>query len=1024
MTWTPKTFGLGPERIANEWLNGLQDVVQSNRSVLRRFHAGVVWGCELSFLEDESFKVLVSAGAVISGGIYYEIAATEVEAGGPDLAFVWVFVASSGVVTTLVQADPQPAWPSETTPPDDVEENLAVLGLARINQGKTAWEFHHDIRHFVREKPNGAVLTVGDLDAGADFEHLQQALDYLFACEAGGNRVPRRILLTRSEELQAPLQVRLDGVVIEGVQNEVGAPATDEVEERVVITWSHGDITQPDAGAAVDCNEHQNVALINLHFVRQSTAAWCAVYRPGNLFHLEGCVFGEAGEDSLLAVAVDFGGGARIAAHVVDNRAYQLYRGLFGYTDSSQGEVVQNAGWLQHSLVASNYLSTSGLKEPDGNPEWNPCWAYCGKDLPKDEIPPWKDPQRYFYAIDCGLDATEKSGCRFNTVTDNVINQCFCGVRVGPYSQVRGNRIHDFVLFGVMATSTGAVPKEPEPNTNDPMGAVEVSGNSLVFAQQDGVPWWRAGVRLEVTHCYVAGNTIVAGGPACGVVHGPLALDELALVRAHFIALRDGGQAVVGNNFIMNPLQSDGSIDHGAAITRQGIGVALLSVQNRVTDNGLFHARTGIFVTAFNVVANNVIEPAVVAVFAWACNTVSANTIGWFPHMAHGLPWTTPAENEVSAPAPTTMSALVSKQIQLGEGAIMLSCGNSCTGDVIVCGGDDALAGTTSVAIYVEDWAVKMFGSGWNKYFAKFWKPVDPLEKPLVMALGDLGTGANTITGPVIQLAAPSGASSSQAGTWGAHGILLNSNQADNLVADAFVWRGLMGIIVVSGGAELMGCTVWRPQSMACIALGSSPVQISGGAFLTVRSRTMMIASDAVGSTVSNCLIWQAGVSSFSQDGLECMQIEADQVQVNNCALINYASHCLEWRGSFGVCGGCYFHAGDSAPQSDPSSQQLRFSAIRFATTGNGGTTDCQTNTYPNAATQGNLVYGAHMLNCQPLGAVDSEQSPIEWPNAHGMYNRNVPGVFTLCNPDPPVYAAGRWTNRISVESCYYWIRP
>ena len=81
---------------------------------------------------------------------------------------------------------------------------------------------------------------------------------------------------------------------------------------------------------------------------------------------------------------------------------------------------------------------------------------------------------------------------------------------------------------------------------------------------------------------------------------------------------------------------------------------------------------------------------------------------------------------------------------------------------------------------------------------------------------------------------------------------------------------------------------------------------------------------------------------------------------------------------------------------------------------------------YPEAGTQGNLVYGAHMLFCSPLG-IDGQneiRSPIEWSNKRSMYDWQAsPDPFTTWNPHPPQhnYSQDRWTNRVCVESCYFW---
>jgi len=81
------------------------------------------------------------------------------------------------------------------------------------------------------------------------------------------------------------------------------------------------------------------------------------------------------------------------------------------------------------------------------------------------------------------------------------------------------------------------------------------------------------------------------------------------------------------------------------------------------------------------------------------------------------------------------------------------------------------------------------------------------------------------------------------------------------------------------------------------------------------------------------------------------------------------------------------------------------------------------------------------MLNCSFLSKSDAQvqdpipgdikrtlpvdSSPIEWSNRYWMYDAAVEGddAYTELNPHPPMYNPDldRWTNRVCVESCYYW---
>ena len=1044
MAWTPKTFGLGPERITNEWLNALQGAIQSNSNILERHHGGVVWGCRPTFSVGSggALEITVTEGAVISSGTYFDITAQTmvvIPPGAENQYFVWIYVSSAGELEVLAHEDPGP-WPSDTPEPEDLEENLAVLGFGRIVlDGTWSWSFGHDIRQFVREKPNGAVLVVGDLDAGADFESLQQALDYLFACDAGANEVPRRILVTQSQAVDEPVRVRTDGVIIEGVLNEVGAPDPDseDEDERIILTWSHGDGTQPSGGALFDLQSHSDIELRRLHLVREDTATWCAVYNARHRFLMEGCIVGTQGRDALLSVVVDFGDNATDGVRFEHNLVYGMRRGLFGYTATSEERPVAegaDVGWLRRSVVAHNYVSTMGLKEPrDPGKEWDECWDECGKDLSRVDRPPWTDPGQYFFAIDCGVYNDENNGSAFNTIRGNVVNRSMCGIRVGRFSSVRANLLHDTVLFGVLAT---VYPEGPPGSLvageSDPVGATEIAANTITFTDFDDAPWWRAGIRLELTTCHVSDNAVLSGTAACGIVHGPLDLADTEARRDHFIALRDGGHAVVGNSIVLAPVDANGVVDHGQVSTRVGVGIALFSIQNRVTDNGIFHARTGIFATAYNVIANNVIEPAVLGIFAWSYNTVSGNTIGWYPHTANGFPWLpeelvsvqqveselTPVKNVEIPPAP------------LGQGAIMLSLRNVCAGNAVACIGGGDPSGTVAVAIFAADWAKYLYGREFQKLFSKFWKSVDPLEQQLALRIGmvEPKVGGNLIEGATIHLANLE-ARSGGAGSYAVHGVVVDDTEPDTVISDVMIRSGLIGIWVRSGGASISGCTAWACRETALQVDGGHGSRISGCSFMTNYHRTANIGEHAAGTSVHDCLLWQISRSESRRPGMTCLQVDADQVQVNDCALLNYGSNCIDWNGSYGVCGGCWFLAGDRDPQGDPQSPQIRFAAIRFLRESFEDQNDPGAFYYPRAGTRGNLVHTAHMLNCSPLGKHDgeTESSPVEWSNAFWMYDVSQSAQdFEKDNPDPPQYGSqqGRWTNRVAVESCHYWVWP
>jgi len=1093
MVWINDQLGPGPERMRNEWFNGLQGRLESNRNVLRTFRSGVIRGCKPTFVHGKVIpdttpvvnpKIEVAAGEVISDGLHFAIAAEEFELLAIDDGelYYWVFVDRFGKLNFKPAASPIP-WPRLSgNDPAEEERDLAVLALGRLEKRTDdsepyyVWKTDQDLRYMVREKPNGATLVVGDPNAGADFTTIQQALDFLAACDEAGNEVPRRIVVTTDQALSAPLKVGCHGVTIEGVRNEVGPPedlenGDEPVEQRVVISWKHASNTnEPSEDAAIDAGGFDDLRLVNLHFIHTDTDAWCAIHDPGHRFTMEGCVLGEEpadsdSSDSRIAVAVSFAAKMTDGVRVEGNRAYRLGRGLFGFVEPTEAEEGFTTGCLRRSLVARNLVTTNGLVLPtaeDGNP--TACWWLRIRPLPEAENWSWKDPKKYFYAIDMGVNPDSDDGCLYNIVEENVVDLCFNGIRVGKLSKVRSNVLRRCIHFGVMATATGEVTLPTAPGsevldavTEDEVGGTEVSGNFIELDRFHGVPWWRAGIRLEMSTCHVTNNTVVVGkSKGCGIVHGPLDMSVQEDVKAHFAALRTGNHAVTGNSIVMNPILPGGTIAHRLAVTRGGIGVALLSTQNRVTDNGVYHARTGILVTAYNVVADNVISPAVVAIFAWAHNTVSGNAIGWFPHTAPGLPW------ELAVEGPT--------------GALMLSTGNTCDGNTVVCGADNPDDPDAPAAIHVRDWPGMLFGDTWDDYFNKTaWRGLDAAENPMAARIQGCLVGGNTIFGHVIELSNPAGAAGDPSSFFNVDGIVLNGDGKGNTVSGTGIWRGYRGIVVSSGPAIISGCSAYLCRDL-CLVIGEDPdgapgSDVSGSVFYTTTGQPVRIHQNSSDTSLNDCMIAQmsrAGPNAAPEQrdpardaeaspvtvvrlnfvGLRAVGIEqrADRVSINDCAVVNRGNAGIYWSGNFGVCGGCWFYTMDetSRRQNQGMVGDTRYPAIRFAHFASLQriAEDPGAHYYPSASTQGNLVFGAHMLhsailvNYKPSGQrFEFRSSPIEWSNEFFMYDcgevvsldpdgiQLIDEPFTKWNPHPPGYnqRLDRWTNRVCVESCYYW---
>jgi hypothetical protein len=655
---------------------------------------------------------------------------------------------------------------------------------------------------------------------------------------------------------------------------------------------------------------------------------------------------------------------------IVDNRAYNLRLGLLGYKSTGQGTYTWPETCLKRSLVSGNHVSVIDVQG----------WAV---DVAA----------KLYFAIDMGIDATK---CLYNIVADNVIEGCFCGIRAGMFSRVRSNLVLGCRHTGIVATSNGTVPTNPGAAENDAAGFTEIYGNHVELGYYDGAPWWRAGIRLEVTSCQVSGNTIVVGNLAgCGIVHGPLDLSDRDSIESHVAALRDGGHAVTGNSIIMNPVADDGTIDRSQYVTRPGtMGIVMLSTGNRVGNNAVLHARTGVLVTADCTVCDNVITPAVVAIVAWSKNTVGGNAIGWFPHTSQALPWTMEGEPET--------------------GAILLSNENTCHGNSIVSGAHDPSARLRPAAVNVKDWPVQIFGSGWiTKFDVTYWQtPTIPLAEVLV----GKRVGGNVITGCAIDLSNPSGVAGEKSSYFSLDGIILEGEDASeergNTVVGTTIRRGERAVVATSGPVTLSSCTCHLPLTYGLHLVASPRSAVSGSLFHTSSGQAVRVEEDSTDLALNDCLLVRDTESAAKADDLACLVQLADRVSVNDCAIVSYGSPGIYWAGDLGLCGGCWFfcHKGLSIDWSNIQySATDFFPAIRFAST-NGGS--------PAPDTQGNHVFGAHMLHCLPLESGAQSYSPIEWSNAYLMYNPTVGTEED--NPFPPTYSNGRWSNRVNVHSCYY----
>ncbi|MCP4674761.1 MAG: hypothetical protein GY854_04450 [Deltaproteobacteria bacterium] len=1141
-------------------------------------------------------KIEVGAGEVIADGMYYEIAAKTWEMlfvidtpfkalwvsredvsdenwedlhgesppaltlGLPEAVAgdnVWVYVDQSGELqlqtSTLVSSE---SWPSNGDA--NAKRYLPVLaftdGIDEVSVTEMPapdapynnyypWDSTHDIRHFVREKPNGAYLVVGDPDTGADFPNIQQALDYLESCDKGDNDVSRRILVTKSQVIDTPLKVRCPGVTIEGVKNEVADAA-----ERITLSWSYCSARSNAAqGALIDVAGYVDVGLFNLHFVHASEQGdvkntWCCIHNPGNRFRLEGCIFGQpeshgTGTDpgSTISVAVDFGSGVVEGARLAGNKAFGMIRGLTGFPKSN---AQYSMGCLKRAAVQDNYVSVADLKEirpPDSGPnEEDECEIIC---FGEEGSPTEEELLTSFFAIDMGFNPDE---CLYNRIEHNVLERPLCGIRVGGLSAVNANAIRGCYGFGIYATAWGSLDLPDAAGFSawltawDKLpGATDIAGNYVDLGPFPNQWWWRAAIRLEMPGCHVAHNTIIVGqNSGCGIVQGPLPTYDKAHVAAHFASLLPGKHSVVGNNINMAPINDDGTVNHAAQITRQGIGIALFSTHNRVTDNGIFHARTGIVVTAYNSVVGNIITPAAVAILAWAYNSVAGNVIGWFPHVQDGLPW--------------TLHRFKQKPLE-NYGAILVSIGNALDSNTIVCGSDAPYAANRPAAIHIDDWPMQIFGPRWFFFFAgKVWSKSswDNVPAHAAKLLGKR-VGGNTISHHRISLYNPIGYWSkigipisalavtiialvlARFRDWlqgvqaiiataisiilkdaylRVDGIVFKGSWDGNIVTGTQIWHGIRAIDVKSGHAMIDGCMINRPFETGIHIKNSISSKVSGCTVVTfgrlgarLSGLPVYIDKSAPGTTVNDCVLWQSfqaregNWSLREKNGFApldimyhapCMVQKADNVSVNDCTIVNYANMGIYWAGNNGQCGGCWFYTRSDLAQTPQgevfcnntydygweTSNYLetglskRYPAIFFAyklekisydyeyTTGAGSNELSLEAKLPVPATGGNLVWGAHMLNCQPSGRYYhfGMASPIKYVNdlpqmyfpGNDEHPKSSPmwkALNWLMNPNPPMYVPpfvlwldpemtdeqillqARCTNLIHLNSCY-WI--
>lgn len=1000
MTSFHRKFGPGPERVSNLYLNKLIAQIHNNEHVLQASRVpGVVYGCALDFSEYK--KLTVGAGAVISAGKFFEFEMPQTFelTGEPEDRNIWIYVDDEGRLDYTSGSPPNgTGWPDHADEPTEAQNSYCVLGYTTVSR---SWYKGLDIRRFVRAQPSEGVLTVGDPANGADFATIQNGLDYLAASNRGQRTVGHRLLITRSEELTVPLQIKCNGVILEGV------PASPADSDRIVI---HA-IAAP---SAIDVQGHFDVTIDRIQFTYSGEwDADCCIDGPGSRFTLKRCTFGMAGGGSSgFFYAVQFRDLPDTTGphdnfppwplnkidnvRIEDNAAFLLRRGLINYADEHT--------CLYQSVISRNYISTPPI-DPHSLAEET-----------------YTDQQNFYFAIDTGLDAETRHN-RYNTVQGNVIENCFNGIRIGVLGKVQDNTILGCTHFGIIATAVGEVEWHAHSYYLEELlnqsGVTELSGNHIelgaggVFSVEvDGFAiskpiWWRSGIRLEVSNCRVASNTIVVGDHmGSGILHGGELQLEQGIDTSHYLNIANtlakpisGRQVVSGNRIVMNPLVT--TADQTVVIdrvedVRNGFGIALFSHDNRISDNAIFHAAAGVLVTAGNIVSDNVISPSVVGIWAWAHNTITNNRIGWTPTYQNGLPWYLPSDHD-------------------SKNAIVLTFGNQCESNVVLL---EKLAGTPqpTSAIGIFNAPLKMMWAKvrWFSVVRMACTDEDnvPLRTPtLCSRLIGQQVRENSVSNNLIDLTKLDGAGHYDTLT----GISISGNheveesRGPHEITSTVIRGGGVGIDCAVATVSISNCSVYDTLNQCLNIVGRhqpppggeplpQPDDVRVQVVNSVFHRSDVSGGSTINADAANCCFRGCLISMFTQDpppDTEVFFQGGDHVQVTDCAIVNTGGMGINWPGNFGICRGCWFWTMRNAG----GKSETRYPAIYF------GTPIIVEKTNRAVSSQGNLVHGLHLAGSKYYSSSQSDQRPI---------------VGAGRNEFPPEPVNSQWNNLICWESCYY----
>ncbi len=685
MRWKKRIFGPGPERLTSVFFNELEDQNINHQNVLTTRAGGVIIGCEPNFSEEGKFSI--GPGAVISAGKYFELEEGLSINEFPEATMndhIWLYIDENGELNHTGQS-----WPDHISL-GEVQNSYCVLGIAMYRGDEEYLEDGKDIRRFVQTKPNDAELVVGDVAAGADFEDLHQALGYLEACDMGNKKVSRRVVVTRDIDIDEPVQVRLAGVTLEGSISESvsgGVSATDMVTLTCVDTFS--------GSAAFELNENPDFSISGFEFVSETSSPVTYIFKDaGDRLCVQRCST-EGG--FIWGVKTS---GVKKGLRIESNELY--FTGFSPSYPAGLLKLVSRGDCVQKSILRKNTISsatTSGVTE--------------------------NDEDSYVPLVDCGVNDEQ---CFGNRIEDNILDGGRVSIRVGRKSRVHNNRITGVNLYGVWVDSE-ALPVATATTTVH--GGTSISNNVIELGDDSDLPWWRSGVRLEMTNCKLAENTIKTHGYiGCGISEGcvqglhltessPTA-DQLSVLRvasnelAHgqitltnsggtlgvtpsttfthddapnveyrpdrvysttessmtiFVVAKGGFRGPQGylekGNSDFTVSNYTGTIDTATTATRlsgiydvfrnvpigghsvrgneidfssdsnpdtpvTGFGVLLLSNCNRVSNNKIKLANTGIFVLDGSTISENIVNTSWFGIIAWRRCSISSNEIWWF----------------------------------------------------------------------------------------------------------------------------------------------------------------------------------------------------------------------------------------------------------------------------------------------------------------------------------------------------------------------------------------------------------